>query len=322
MRVRQCTARVPKIPECIGSGPAIIATDQPGKRAVLSIEGSNLKATISDLGAELVRLQDGAGRDLLWNGDPAFWTGHAPLLFPIVGNANKDQVKVSDRSYPIARHGFARTSPFERTAESASHGAWRLVSSDATRLHYPYAFVLDVTHRIEGSILSIRAEVTNVDSGPMPVSFGFHPAFRWPLPYGQPRDAHAIAFERPEPSPVRRLDNGLLSPVRHTTPVQGNRLELDDKLFTDDALIFDQIASRRVTYGAGTAPRIEVDFPDMPYLGVWSKPGAGFICIEPWQGFADPVDFDGELSQKLGTVSVAPGSTAVFAIGIRLMAGG
>jgi len=288
---------------------------------LLSIKGSNLQATISDLGAELVRLQDGEGRDLLWNGDPAFWTGHAPLLFPIVGNANKDQVKVSGRSYPISRHGFARTSSFERTAESASHGTWRLASSDATRVHYPYEFVLDVTHRIEGSTLSIRAEVTNAGAGPMPVSFGFHPAFRWPLPYGQPRAAHAIAFEQPEPSSVRRLDNGLLSAARHTTPVQGNRLELDDGLFTDDALIFDQIASRRVTYGAGTAPRIEVDFPGMPYLGVWSKPGAGFICIEPWQGFADPVGFDGELQKKPGTLLVAPGSTAVFAIGIGLTTG-
>ncbi len=295
--------------------------NQPGTRALLSIKGSNLQATISDLGAELVRLQDSEGRDLLWNGDPAFWTGHAPLLFPIVGNANQDQVKVSGRSYPISRHGFARTSQLERTAESTGHGIWRLVSSDATRLHYPYAFTLDVTYRIDDRALSIRAEVTNAGAGPMPVSFGFHPAFRWPLPYGQPRDAHGIVFEQPEPSPVRRLDNGLLSPTRHPTPLQGNQLELDDALFRDDALIFDHIASRRVTYGAGTAPRIEVDFPDMPYLGVWSKPGAGFICIEPWQGFADPVGFDGELSQKPGTISVPSGETAVFAIGIRLTTG-
>lgn len=286
---------------------------------MLSIKGSNLQATISDLGAELVRLQDGEGRDLLWNGDPAFWTGHAPLLFPIVGNANRDQVKVAGRSYPISRHGFARTSQFERTSQSASHGTWRLVSSDATRVHYPYDFVLDVTHRIDGSALSIRAEVTNAGAAAMPVSFGFHPAFRWPLPYGQPRAAHEIVFDKPEPSPIRRLDKaGLLSPASHPTPVQGNRLDLDDALFTDDALIFDRIASRSVRYGAGTAPRIEVDFPDMPYLGVWSKPGAGFVCIEPWHGFADPVGFDGELAQKPGMVSVAAGASAVFAIGIRL----
>jgi len=289
---------------------------------LLSIKSSDLQATISDLGAELVRLQDGEGRDLLWNGDPAFWTGHAPLLFPIVGNANKDRVKVSGRSYPISRHGFARTSQFDRTAESADHATWRLVSSDTTRLHYPYEFLLDVTYRIAGRALSIRAEVTNVDAGPMPMSFGFHPAFRWPLPYGQPREAHEIVFDQPEPSPVRRLDQGLLGPVRHTTPVQGTRLELDDRLFTDDALIFDHLASRRVTYGAGTAPGIEVDFPGMPYLGVWSKPGAGFVCIEPWQGFADPVGFDGELSQKPGTLSVPSGATAVFAIDIRLTPGG
>jgi galactose mutarotase-like enzyme len=284
----------------------------------LSIKSQYLDATISDEGAELIRLQDGEGRDLLWSGDAAFWSGHAPLLFPIVGSANQDRVKISGRAYPVSRHGFARTAKFDRTAQSTGHASLRLVSTDTTRLHYPYEFVLDVTYRVVDRALSIRAEVTNVNEGSMPVSFGFHPAFRWPLPFGQSRASHEIAFDRPEPSPVRRLDRGLLSPVRHTTPVEGNRLVLDDGLFRDDALIFDSLVSRRLTYGAGVAPKIEIEFPDMPYLGIWSKPGAGFVCIEPWQGFADPVGFDGELPQKPGMISVSPGSTAAFAISIRL----
>ena len=36
-------------------------------------------------GAQLSTLRDREGRELLWDGDPAVWTGRAPLLFPIVG---------------------------------------------------------------------------------------------------------------------------------------------------------------------------------------------------------------------------------------------
>ncbi|MDI1283067.1 MAG: aldose 1-epimerase family protein, partial [Reyranella sp.] len=76
------------------------------------ISSAALSARISPMGAELIRLQDGRGADLLWNGDPAFWTGHAPLLFPIVGEAKGNRIRVAGTAYEIGRHGFARTSTF------------------------------------------------------------------------------------------------------------------------------------------------------------------------------------------------------------------
>jgi len=48
-------------------------------------------------------------------------------------------------------------------------------------------------------------------------------------------------------------------------------------------------------------------------LGIWSKPGgAGFLCIEPWRGFASPSDFDGEFADKPGVMHIAPGATEVL----------
>src|SRR5271165_5613214 len=117
----------------------------------------------------------------------------------------------------------------------------------------------------------------------MPASFGFHPGFRWPLPFGQPRSAHFIEFADDEPATVRRLDqNGLLSPEHHPTPIVGRRLALDDTLFQRDVIICDEIRSRSVTYGAETGPRLRIGFQDAPFLGLWTRPGANFICIEPW----------------------------------------
>jgi galactose mutarotase-like enzyme len=100
--------------------------------------------------------------------------------------------------------------------------------------------------------------------------------------------------------------------------VQGRTLALRDDLFKADALVFDRLRSRSVEYGAHGGASLRVEFPDMPHLGVWTKPGAGFICIEPWQGHADPQDFAGDFSDKPGIVSIQPGETRRFAITITV----
>ena len=94
------------------------------------------------------------------------------------------------------------------------------------------------------------------------------------------------------------------------SPVEGNVLHLRDELFNDGAIVWDELASRSLTYGAENGgPRLSVRFPDTPHLGVWTKPGADFLCIEPWQGFASPSGFDGELADKPGIVSLPVGET-------------
>jgi galactose mutarotase-like enzyme len=280
----------------------------------LSISGPGLSARIDALGAELVRLQDAAGRDLLWDGDPAFWTGRSPLLFPMVGRARGDRITVAGRTYDMGQHGFARTSVFALLRADAASCTWRLAASDATRRRYPFAFRLDVTYRIEGATLHIEAEVANTDTAVLPASFGFHPALRWPLPYGTPRASHDIVFEKDEPAPIRRPVDGLLSAAQFPTPVRDRRLPLRDDLFEAGALIFDTLASRSLVYGKA----IRVDFPRMPHLGLWTKPGAGYVCIEPWQGYASPEGFDGDFADKPGMVAIAPGATEVFAMAISV----
>jgi galactose mutarotase-like enzyme len=292
--------------------------NSPSPRSI-SIGTSGLRASVSEHGAELVRLQDRDGLDLMWDGDPAVWAGRAPLLFPVIGNVRHDRISVDGVDYPIARHGVARTSRFDLIASDASSCRWQLRSNDETRIHYPFDFRLDVTYAIEAARLAITAIVSNTGNRPLPASLGFHPGFRWPLPYGQPRADHEIRFELEEPAPIRRLDGGLLGPAEHATPVVGRRLALRDELFVDDALIFDRLKSRRVVYGAPDGPSIEVAFPRMPQLGVWTKPGAGFVCIEPWHGFASPADFDGELLDKPGMVIVPIGQSESFGMTVSLL---
>jgi galactose mutarotase-like enzyme len=285
-----------------------------------TIASETIRATLTPHGAEMVRLEAG-GRDLQWDGDPAVWSGRAPLLFPIVGALAGGRYRLGEESYALPRHGFARRSLFEVVEQAAHRAVFRLAASEATRAVYPFDFALVVTYTADGPALAVGVSIENHGDGPMPASFGFHPAFRWPLPFRQGRADHAIRFEHDEPQPIRRLDaEGCLMPRTIPSPVVGRTLTLRDELFVEDALVFDKPASRRVVYGAPGAPAIAVSFPAMPHLGIWSKGGgAGFVCIEPWQGYADPVGFTGTLFEKPGVVVVPPGGAHACGMRIELL---
>jgi galactose mutarotase-like enzyme len=287
-------------------------------RTTAILETAHLRAEVSSWGAELVRLRDHAGHDLLWDGDPRWWSGRAPLLFPIVGKVPDDTILIEGKSYPLLQHGFARRSDFSLVGSSSSECTFRLVSDPQTREHYPFDFILDVKFWVEGAMLHVCATVGNPNLRTLPVSFGFHPAFQWPLPYGGHRNAHEISFDKVETARVRRLAGGLLAATTRRTPVQGRSLSLSDELFDEDAIVFDRLESRAVTYGVPGSRSIRLAFPDMPHLGVWTKPGAGFICIEPWQGYAAPVGFRGELARKPGIVLVTAGGSTNFTMAITL----
>jgi len=292
-------------------------TDQP--RPWVNIESGELSAHIDPLGAQLSTLRDRIGRDLLWSGDPAVWAGRAPLLFPIVGALANGSYRIDSKTYYLSRHGFARDKVFSVEDTSFSAAVFSLCADDASLLLYPFRFELDVHFELTGPTLSLTTCIRNRGGGDMPASFGYHPAFRWPLPFGQPRSSHFIEFENDEPAPVRRIDSaGLLMPEGHPTPVVKQRLVLEDALFKDDVLIFDQLNSRSVTYGSDDGPRVQVSFPDAPYLGVWSKPGAQFVCIEPWHGITDPKGYLGDFKQKPGVFVVAAGATRSMTMTIRL----
>jgi galactose mutarotase-like enzyme len=286
----------------------------------ITIRSTGLSATINPLGAQLSGLCDAAERQLQWQGDPAVWAGRAPILFPIVGMLVGGQYRSDGQTFSLPRHGFARLRRFEVAAAHPASATFRLTADAQTFAVYPFQFALDVNFSVEDSTLSVTSWIHNRGDRDMPTSLGYHPAFAWPLPYGQDRAAHFIEFEADEPAPIRVLDaSGLLTPQRQPTPVQNRRLTLRDELFSVDALIFDQIVSRTVTYGSDVGPRIAISFPGVPYLGVWTKPGANFICIEPWQGVTDPEGFTGELKDKPGALIIPPGSVVAVAMAITLL---
>ena len=278
----------------------------PPPDALVRLNSDALSAEIDPKGAQLSALRDQDGRDLLWNGDPAVWAGRAPILFPIVGVLVGGSFHLGSKSYSLPRHGFARNRVFSVQSATPSAAVFRLSDDEETLRVYPFRFNLDIQFNLSGPTLSVTATIRNRGGEVMPASFGYHPAFRWPLPYGQPRAAHFIEFATDEPDPIRRLDSaGLLRPDPQPTPIVQRRLMLEDSLFEGDALILDRVRSRSVVYGSAAGPRLQVGFADAPYLGIWSKPGAQFICIEPWHGISDAAGFAGDFRDKLGVNLIA-----------------
>lgn len=286
----------------------------------LTLAADGWTAEIATLGAELRRLTDSEGRELLWNGDPAYWQGRAPILFPIVGALANGHYRFEGKTHALNKHGFARESTFALVSQDPRRALLRLRPDGRSRGAYPFEFRLDIAFTLTGSGLEMTATIANEGDRSMPASFGFHPAFRWPLPYGGARDDHLIRFSNPEPEPIRRIDSaGLITPVLHRTPIEGNDLRLRDDLFTDDAMILPAPHSRSLRYGAPGFPALEIQWDALPALGIWTKPGAGYVCIEPWQGHADPQGFEGNIEAKPGMLMIEPGGERMFRMTVTMV---
>jgi galactose mutarotase-like enzyme len=275
------------------------------------ISNEVLRAEVDPFGAELLSIRDSNGLEYMTDADPAFWGGHAPLLFPIVGSLVCDKFNHEGRSYPLPRHGFARRSLFTLVESREDALLFALEDSEATRAVYPFAFRLEMAFRLVGATLHMTATVHNSGEGVLPFSFGYHPAFAWPLPKGGAKEQHRLVFDQDEPAPIYRVAKGTgeLLPDTEAAPVLGRELVLRESLFEADAVIWKDLASRKLTYASPEGPALDISFPDTPDLGLWQVPGARYICIEPWAGHADPQGFEGEFVQKPGILTLAPGES-------------
>lgn len=283
------------------------------------IENEELSVEVHHLGAEMQSLRTADGRDFLWNGDARWWTGRSPILFPIVGKAPGDLIAVNGKTYPMAQHGLARRRIFDlvdRTTNACRH---RLVSTEETREVYPFDFSLVVEHRLDGRTLTVTAEVDNPGDRLLPFGIGFHPAFLWPLP-GATGKAHQVILDNGAEPGVVQLENGLIGKTLHGSPFRAGQLELAPSLFENDALIFPEGAGTGLTYGADGGPKLHFTFENLPIVALWQKPGAPFLCIEPWHGMAAHAGGTAELVERPYTVALAAGESMRFGFAVEIRA--
>ncbi len=282
-----------------------------------TIRHNSITAQINPLGAELSSLKNNE-QEMLWQGDERFWTGRAPILFPIVGALKNNQTTIDNKNYQMARHGFARRSTFEpmQTSDDSSVGM-RLQSCDDSLRQYPWKFELQVHFTLHNTGIDIRYDVFNHDNSNMLFTIGSHPAFALALNSATTLSDFDIQFNRTEQLLRHRLnDDGLLDTETQKFEAKGNIITLSDNIFNDDALVFRHIKSNHIHLRCKQKRLLTVDTGGAPHLGLWAKPNAPFVCIEPWLGTSDFVDTNGVFEVKPDLQSLAPGEKFSHQIGI------
>jgi galactose mutarotase-like enzyme len=276
---------------------------------MISLGNGYWNARVSEAGAELKSLSNAAtGQEHIWHGDPAWWNGSAPVLFPVIGGLKGGEYRHGGKSYKLPSHGFARTSQFEPVRADGDQAELRLRSSQATRELYPFDFELTVSFSLSRSGIDVRYAVRNAGREPMLFSIGSHPAYVVPFA-GRALENYYLLFELEEELERWFFKDGVILAGKTAEVMENSRvLSLNRHCFDDGIMIFKHPRSREFAIANGRNSRVlRVITDGVPYLGIWSKPGgAPFVCVEPWQGIPDMSDASGELAEKEGIIRLAP----------------
>jgi galactose mutarotase-like enzyme len=253
-----------------------------------------------------------SNQEYLWQGNPAYWTGQAPVLFPIVGALKNGQMIYKGITYSMEKHGLVRNSLKPKLISSGNNFLRFALSWDEESLTaYPFKFRLEIEFLLNGKTLQVKHHISNESEVFMLYSIGGHPAFNCPLHSDEKYEDYYLQFPEDETDATCMIEpNGLIGLGSIPMLIQSKTIPLHSHLFDDDALVFKNLKSRKVALvSQKRGPILAVEYQDFNYLGIWAKPSAPFICIEPWLGIADSVNTNQNFEEKEGLLKLAPGKS-------------
>ena len=272
---------------------------------MITLKNDRLTVQISAKGAELQSIKNNNDElEYLWQGDPDFWGRKAPVLFPIVGRLKDDEYKYKGNTYSLNQHGFARDLRFQIEEQTDTTARLTTYSTEETKAYYPFDFQLSLTYTLEKNTINVSYLVKNTHpSEDLYFSIGGHPGFNIPMTDDTTFEDYYLSFlprearrKIPLVGPYLDLDNKTLAQTN-------TEIDLRRPLFDHDALIYETKGKNIFSISSEKTTRsVSLTFENFPYTGIWSPPKteAPFVCIEPWFGIADAIDFAGQLNDKLG----------------------
>lgn len=282
----------------------------------VTLHNHDLSVTIGTLGAELHSIRYN-GREYLYQPDGIHWDKQSPILFPIIGKLVEGQYQYNGETYPLGKHGFARTKEFRVSTPDETSAIFELTSDMAGEKDaYPFDFKLQVKYELRDHDVIVRYAVANTGIAPMWFSLGGHPAFAVPLEDGLSFEDYDVTVQTDQaPHDLERLplDGPFIADLEGTP--YPKEFPLSHDLFVDDALIFKTSGKTTVslTSDKGLA-KVHVSYRNhptsggFPYVGIWSMPDdSPFVCVEPWDGLPDVLGKSGHLLGKVGIQRLAPG---------------
>lgn len=276
------------------------------------IQNDFLKVKIKCAGAEVCSIINKKDDfEFIWIGDEKIWSRNAPVLFPYVGKLNNNSIKINEKFYQLPQHGFARDFDFEVLNFNEIEIIFQLLYSEKTLLNYPYKFNFQIKYRLEVNALIVDYKIENLDEIKLYYSIGAHPGFMLP---SENLDEYVIEFSGENNVLERQLlSNGLFNYQAETIKLSDRKLKLENSIFDRDALVFfdDKNDWLKLSH-LNSNYSIKLYYSQFDSLGIWSKPNCyKFVCLEPWLGHADFEDFDGDISEKKGILSLLPFEKAI-----------
>jgi len=297
-------------------------------RETVTIESNSLRIEISPYGAELMSIRD-SSEDLqhpveyLWQGNPNYWGGRAPVLFPYIARLTNGRYRLNGKEYRMNTHGFAKDSLFEIAKQQQNSVTLTLRHSEETYRQYPYHFRFDITYRLDGRCLEVIFSVSNLDEMPMFFGIGGHSGFNVPFVVGLSFEDYVLEFEE-ECHPKRiefSEDKFVTGEQSEFHLAEGRYIPLHHELFDDDAIVLTDVC-KAITLKTGKDHHgIKVVFPQMDYLGIWHMPhtDAPYVCIEPWTSLPSRSGVIEQLEEKSDLIKLEGRATYQNSWNIEIM---
>lgn len=273
---------------------------------MIQLQNTKLKASFNELGAELVSFINlETGKEIIWEGNPDFWGGQSPVLFPTVGALKDDTYIFEGKTYKMPRHGFARRKFFDMKNSSENEVIFHLNSDQETLKFYPFDFSLEIKYTLIENKLTVSYNVKNTSDKELYFSLGAHPGFAIDTKNGLKYDDYEIAFSDDEKLEIHPLIDNLISKETQTIELENKTLPLTHELFSKDALVMTTMKSRElILKNNQNNHKVVFTYSNFPYFGIWAAKNADFVCLEPWQGIADIEDHNQELTEKFGILKL------------------
>ncbi len=276
------------------------------------LKNEQLQIVVSEHGAELQSILDAEGKEYLWQGDSKYWGRRSPILFPIVCGLWDDCYRLDGYEYKMARHGFARDMDFKLINKTDTKVTFALEDSPETHRCYPYHFMLSITYRLDGNKIHVIWHVHNTDNNEIHFQIGGHPAFMIPGMKEGDEVKGTVRFDN-EGKLERLIGNmkGCIIPGRFDVGSQDGIWHFTEESFKEDCVIIDKSQVKQVALlDEDGQPSVTVDMKT-PCVGIWAPYGkhAPFVCIEPWYGIHDKVEYSGDFRQKYLMNHLQPGAS-------------
>ena len=277
---------------------------------VYSIESNGFSAKFDSYGARLISLKDREGLEYIWQRDARYWSDCAPILFPVIARTRDGKITANGKEYRMPKHGLLRNAEFKVAEQKPEAITFMSAANEETKEAYPWNYVFYVTFSLCDNQLTTAFRVENKDESQMYFCLGAHPAFNVPLTNEEAFEDWRLVFEKEEVLYSNHTnEDESTSAKKDLILAAGNNLPLRRTLFDNDAMIFEEIGSKKVELIGKSGRGVSFAYEDFPNLAIWTKgepSDAPYVCLEPWFGMGFRDDEGYAIEEKYGVLKLEP----------------